>query len=70
MTRKFFALTCAIFCMGLLILPASAQAEPATSPIVTLSLQIILMLAFVFAVLLLTKRIAAWIDRLREKRKK
>ena len=60
----------AVACTALLILPGSAQAEPGPNPIVTLSLQIILMLAFIFTVLLLTKRISAWIDRLREKRKK
>ena len=66
LTHKIFALACA----ALFILPAAAQTESGANPIVTLSLQIVLMLAFVFAVLLLTKRIAAWIDRLREKRKK
>ncbi|MCL2857213.1 MAG: hypothetical protein FWE19_05770 [Oscillospiraceae bacterium] len=70
LTRKLFALACVAGSAALLVLPAGAQTEHGTNPIVTLSLQIILMLAFVFVVLLLTKRISGWIDRIREKRKK
>ena len=69
LARKLFAITCAFGCALSLTISVAAQTEPDNNPILALSLQIILMLAFIFVVLLLTKRISGWIDCIRKKRK-
>jgi len=66
LTRELSALACA----ALLVLPGVAQPQPGLNPIIALTLQIVLVLGFIFVVLLLTKKISALIDRIREKRKK
>ena len=69
LTKKLFAGWASVFCAALFVLPASA-ADPGINSMLAVPILFVLVMGAIFIALLLTKRIAAWIDRLREKRKK
>ena len=72
--KTFAAFFCAVLCMAFLTLPAFADGEAAAlsgaSPVTSFIWQFFLVMTLVFVALLLTKRIAAWVDKKREERKK
>ena len=72
--KRVFALA-GVLCGAFLSLPVFAEAGDAAAPPTSGSgaqffLQILLVFGLIFLSLLATKKIAAWIDRNREKRKK
>ena len=69
LTKKLFTGWVSVLCIALLTLPAGAGVQPGVNPMVNLSILFVFVMGVLFVALLLTKRIAAWIDRLREKRK-
>jgi len=71
--RKLLAALAAALCSAYLTLPAFAIAGGLTpaglGPVGAFAWQFVLVMALVFIALLLTKRIAAWIDNKRGNRK-
>ena len=69
LTKILFAGWVAALCASLLVLPTGAQAQSGVNPMAAFAMQFVLVMGLIFVALLLTRRIAAWIDRLRKKRK-